>query len=404
MSRRALAVLVACFCTIFVTFAIRYGYGVFLPEMLPSLAITKTEAGVIYASYFIVYTVLSPVLGLLGDRFDLRVILTLFSALLGAGTFLMAYSSSVVEASLFFTIAGIGTSACWAPVVALAQRWVSDKRRGTTLAFIDAGSSLGIIWSGTAVPLIVMAYGWRAGWMSLGTLGFLLIVINYIIIRNPPAEQSSLRSTGLGRPTDKPLGVIYMRLLRDTKFWLIGLAYGLTGFSIIIPFTFLSTYAVQELFFPYEAATRLVTVIGVSALVGKLALGPVSDKIGRIRIMMLCAILIAGGSLAMMYARGFITLAIFTAIFGVGYGTVWSMYAAAASDYFSKELAGSIIGLWVVYLGIGSILSPIIAGWIADTTGTLAWSFILTMAGAVVSFFLLVPVWKGASGGSPSFR
>ena len=148
MNKRGLAFVAASFCTTFTSFAIRHTYGVLLPEMLPSLAISKTEAGVIYSSYFIAYTVFSPVLGLLGDRINIRVLLTLFPAILGVGAFLMGYSSSLIEASVFFMLAGIGASACWAPVVAVAQRLVNDKWRGTTVAFIDAGASLGVTASG----------------------------------------------------------------------------------------------------------------------------------------------------------------------------------------------------------------------------------------------------------------
>ena len=296
---RRLAVLVACFCTIFTSYAVRYGYGILLPEMLPTLAISKTEAGVIYASFFIAYTIFSPVLGLLGDRYNVRLLLTLFVATLGTGTFLMAYSSSIIQASLFFILAGIGSAACWAPTMALAQRWTSDKHRGKTLAFIDVGSSLGIVGTSTAVPMIATAHNWRAGWMSLGALGFAVAVINFFAVRSHPGEQSKLRQKRLGQHSGEPVSVIYMRLLRDIRFWLIGLAYLLTGFSIIIPFTFLSTYAVQELAYPYEAATRLITVIGIGAIVGKITLGPLSDKVGRIKVMMLCAILMAVGSLGM---------------------------------------------------------------------------------------------------------
>lgn len=238
--------------------------------------------------------------------------------------------------------------------------------------------------------------------MSLGALGFAVAVINFLMVRSSPEKQPELRQTGLGRHTREPVSVTYMKLVRDTRFWLIGLAYLLTGFSILIPFAFLSTYAAQELAFSYEAATRLITVIGAGAVVSKLALGPLSDKVGRIKVMMLCAMLMAVGSLGMAYGRG-MTLILFTAIFSLGYGAVWSMYAAAASDYFSKESAGSTVGLWTLYLGIGSILSPIIAGWIADTTGTLAWSFILASAGSVISLFLLVPVWKSSSGSLPGY-
>ena len=401
MDKRALGVLVACFLTVFIAYAIRYSYGVLLPEMLPSLAISKTEGGVIYTSFFIAYTVFSPVLGILADRYGVRGLLTLFVAILGVGTFLMAYSSSPVDASLFFALAGIGAAACWAPVMALAQRWASDQRRGMTLAFIDAGTSLGIIVAGAIVPLIAIAYSWRTGWMTIGIFAFLVAGIDLLLVRSRPVEKSGLQEPKAGQHTDRKAGITYASLLRNSKFWLIGLAYLLVGSSIIIPFTFLSTYAVQELTLPYEAATRLITVIGITALVGKLVLGPLSDTIGRVKIMMMCSVLVAVGTLGMAYFKVFWTLTLFTAIFGVGYGTIWSMYAASASDYFSKESAGSIVGLWTFYVGTGCVLYPVIAGWIGDTTGTLTWSFLFAAVSAVISLFLLVPVWRASSADPP---
>ena len=392
MNRR-LAVLVACFWTIFTSYAVRYGYGILLPEMLPSLAISKTEAGIIYSSFFIAYTILSPILGLLGDKYNVRLLLTIFVALFGAGTFLMAYSSSIIQASLFFTLAGIGSAVCWAPTMALAQRWTSDKHRGKTLAFIDVGSAMGIIGTSTLVPIAVTVYDWRAGWISLGILAFGVAILNFFAVRNQPGEQLGLSQNSLRPYKAEQIGKMYARFLRDTRFWLIGLAYLLTGFAIIIPFTFLSTYALQELSFSYETSTRLITVIGIAAIIGKTTLGPLSDKAGRIKIMMLCALLITVGSLGMAYTEGSGLIA-FTAVFSLGYGTAWSMYAAAASDYFSKESSGSIVGLWTVYLGIGSVISPIIAGWIADTTGTLSWSFVLAAGGGLMSLLLLIPMWR----------
>ena len=78
MSKRALAILIAGFLTIFSHYAVRYSYGLLLPEMLPSLGVSMMQAGIIYSSFFIAYTVFSPVLGLLIDRFDARIILTSF--------------------------------------------------------------------------------------------------------------------------------------------------------------------------------------------------------------------------------------------------------------------------------------------------------------------------------------
>ena len=85
MNKRAIAIITAGFFTCFMAFAIRYGYGILLPEMLPALEITKAEAGGIFAAYFITYTIASPILGLMADRYNMRLILTLFPALLCIG-------------------------------------------------------------------------------------------------------------------------------------------------------------------------------------------------------------------------------------------------------------------------------------------------------------------------------
>jgi MFS family permease len=85
------------------------------------------------------------------------------------------------------------------------------------------------------------------------------------------------------------------------------------------------------------------------------------------------------------------------AIFGFGHGAIWPLYALCAPDYFSKGSAGFIVGFWTLFLGIGFILSPIIAGWIADVTGMFMWSFILAVATALISMFLLFLVRKRVS-------
>jgi MFS family permease len=391
MSKRAIGVLIACFLTVLAAYSFRYSYGTLLPEMLPALDITKAQAGIIFSSYFIAYTILSPVMGLLSDRYDMRIIISIFVAIMGLGTFLMQYSTSILQASIFFTIAGIGCAACWAPVMAVTQRWTSAKRRGLSLALVDAGSTIGVMTAGTVVPLIVAASDWETGWKVLGVFGLALGLIDFILIRNKP-ESNSAQSVKNEADPQTPV-LTYPQILSRSSFWLIGLAYLLTGFSIIIPFTFLSTFAVQELSFSYDSATLLITIIGIGGLAGKLSLGPLSDKTGRIKIMLLCAILISGGCFGIAFLQGWI-LWIVAFILGIGYGACWAMYAACASDFFSKKAAGGIVGIWTFLLGIGSLSAPIIAGSTADSTGTLSGAFIIAAMAGLGSLILLIPMLK----------
>ncbi|MGD9040591.1 MAG: MFS transporter [Desulfobacteraceae bacterium] len=396
MSKRTLAIIIAGFFTVFIAFAVRYAYGLLLPAMLPALAITKTQAGVVYSSYFIAYTVFSPVLGLIADRYDARFILTFFVGLLGLGAFLMSYSSSVSNASFFFALAGFGHSACWAPVVALIQRWVSDKRRGIALAFTDMGSATGIaVWSGI-LPLIVATYHWRTGWTSLGMFAFLVAVMNFLLVRNPPEQASSSPHPTSTLFTHETVRETYKRLLYNRTFWLIGLSYLAIAFSILIPFTFLSIYVAQGLEMPYEAATRLIAVIAIAGVLGKLVLGHLSDTLGRIRVMILCGALVATGCLGLAYFQRYLILVLCTFIFGIGYGAIWPVYAASAVDFFSKGSAGAVVGLWTIYLGVGSMISPVVTGWTIDVTGGYGWAFILAMMSAVISLLLLLPISKSS--------
>jgi MFS family permease len=373
---RVVGIIIAGFSTVFVAFSIRYSYGILLPEMLPALAISKTEAGIIFSSYFLIFTLCSPVLGLLVDRSDARVLLTIFVALLGLGAYLMSFSTTVLQASFFFALAGIGHSACWAPVVTVVLRWVSDKRRGVVLSIVDLGSTAGIAFWSIIIPLMIGPYSWRTVWVWLGLSAFLAAGMNFFFVKSRPPFERETHGSGGAPKVQIPVKEAYKAIFRVKKFYLIGSSY------------------LQELMIPYQSAAGLVALIGVVGAIGKLVLGHLSDNVGRIKIMMLCGVLTAIGGLGMAFAQGFVFLFVSTVVFGVGYGTIWPVYAASSRDLFSHDYSGSIVGLWTLYHGIGSVLAPVFAGWTIDATGTYVWAFILVAISSALSLLLLFPLVK----------
>jgi sugar phosphate permease len=315
----------------------------------------------------------------------------------GIGTFLISFASTVWNAVIFFILAGIGGSACWVPVTALIQRWVSDKRRGTALAIADVGSAAGIATISLAMPFLVNACDWQAGWKCLGILAFLTAVVNFLLVRNRPESHSGKEWARSQEASTGPVKVLYSKFLKDRNFWLIGISYLLLGFLVLVPFTYLSAYTMHEFSLSYAAAARLITIIAIVGIAGKLVLGPVSDVIGRIKVIILCMALIAIGSFGMVYSPNYPLLVAATIVCGFGYGPVWALYAASASDFFSKDSTGSILGLWTVMLGIGSILSPIITGYTIDITQSFHWVFIEATICAVLSLVILVPLFRTTS-------
>lgn len=385
MTYRSYAVIVAGFFTVSIAYAIRYAYGLLLPEMLPDLNITKTEAGAVFSTYFVVYTIGTPILGALSDRYGYRFILTLFSAILAMGALLMAHADSLLKAYLYFSLAGLGHTACWAPVTGLVQRWVADRKRGFALSLVTMGVSLGMpVWS-LVLPSIVTAAGWRSGWLAMGLFGLGVSALNFALVRTPDAPNANV----------SPVRSSYRALLRYRSFWIIGTAYLLVGFNVLIPFTFLPVYAKESIGLSYVTATRLVAVMTFCGFLGSLALGSLSDILGRIKVLVICGLILGMGCLGMTLFRGGWLLFAVTGFYGMGYGAVWPVYAAAASDFYPRDQTGGVVGLWTVFLGMGSIISPVVCGWTIDVTGNYTWTFLLGLLSGMASAVVLLGVLLG---------
>jgi len=377
------------FCIVFVHYSIRYSYGILLPEMLATFGILKFEAGIIYTSYFIGYTLFSFILGLSVDKTDTRKIVSIFLFILGLGVLFMSLSNGLMQATFSYLLAGIGCAACWVPIVVVVQRWF--KKRALSVAVIDMGATVGFALSGIIMPILVKIGSWRLGWLVLSIISFALSPLTLLLLRSRPEDH--LQG---GKKGDEKSFRYVIGLFKDLRLWMLSVSYMFVGFYVMIPFTFLSTYASQEILLPYNIAAALISVIAIGAIPGKIILASFSEKAGRFKAMVLSSIMAIIGISGMISSSSFLgseffALAFSTAIYGVGYGSVWPLYMAYASDIFSVERAGGVLGFLTVFLGIGCMIAPPLAGWVADLTGTFKISFLIAVFASLFSLLSLLP-------------
>lgn len=174
--------------------------------------------------------------------------------------------------------------------------------------------------------------------------------------------------------------------------WCVGLSYALIGFTVLVPFTFLGLYAGDELGLEYSDATRLFSLVAVAGMAGKLVLGYLSDFWGRVPVMMICGLCLGAGCLCLVHLGDLRLKIAAVALIGIGFGAVWPVYAAAAMDFFPRAAAGGVIGIWTFFMGVGSIVSPVVCGWSIDLTGSYTAAFNLGFAMALLAVAALVPV------------
>jgi MFS family permease len=204
-------------------------------------------------------------------------------------------------------------------------------------------------------------------------------VINTFFLKSNPEDIGLLpwgeTSRSIESYSPRPF-IHYRDVFKDGHFWLIGISYLFISTGSYIITDLIVTYGVMELKINYSIASTFITIMAVSGIVGGIVLMSLSDYIGRKKSLIIIHSLVTLSILLLiLVGNDILLLNIGMGFFGFFYSAIWPMYSACARDYFPKEVVGSIIGLLTIFYGTGAMVGPIVAGYLADVTGTFRWSF-----------------------------
>jgi sugar phosphate permease len=404
----AILILLLGFVTVFISYSVRLGYGVVLPEMIRTLGFSRTDGGSIYNSYLLTYITLAPLTGYLTDRLGARRVITVGLLLLGAGVLALGGVDRLWTACAAYGVAGLGATGLWVPVITVVQRWFAFERKGLALGILSTGYGLGFAAVGALFPWVVDRFDWRHAWYALGLLALAAAVPVALLLRSDPADRGC-RPWGsdreAGPPTARGHRVPLRRILAEPGFWLIGasyfaLSYGLYGFT-----TFMVDYATYQLNLPLEKSSLLATIHGLLQIAGVLSLLPLSDRFGRRRTILVSNSMIALLLAALLLPTGsWASLCLITGAMAVFYGATFPIYGACAGDYFPREAIGTVAGSWTPFYGSGAILTHWVTGSLRDATGSYDLAFLICalMAGLSVALMLRVRRQPPGATGEPA--
>jgi MFS family permease len=131
-----------------------------------------------------------------------------------------------------------------------------------------------------------------------------------------------------------------------------------------------------------------VALLAIFNASGRIVAGIVSDYIGRVVTIGLVCVMQA---LVMFFFSQFSTIGGFvlgSAVVGFSYGACLSLFPATVSDYWGTKNLGLNYGILFTAWGVGGVFGPILAGKIADATGSYAGAYYIS--GGLLSFAVLL--------------
>jgi MFS family permease len=169
------------------------------------------------------------------------------------------------------------------------------------------------------------------------------------------------------------------------------LLYGaqvLLSVAVFTPFVHLPAYA-EDSGVARVSAAGLVGVIGAASVLGRLALGPVADRIGMLVTFRMCYLAIASSFLLWLWPAGsYLALLVHAALFGVGYGGFVALLPGVLAERFGLASLGSLLGLMYTANVLGAGLGPLLSGLLIEEHGY-AVPATTALVGGMAGFWLL---------------
>lgn len=245
-----------------------------LPVLIQNLSLTKTLAGSL-SIFLQLPSLLQPFIGHIADRVDLRWVVIVAPAVAGVLMSLIGIPSQYMIIALLLTLAGIISAGIHSIGPVIAGN-VSGKRLGLGMSIWMVGGEVGRVL-GPVVIVTVLAYFTIDGlpWLMLGGIGASILL--YLRLRDVKGlvqinqNGTSVKSAvGMMKPILLPLSVL-----------LLVRAFMSSALTTYLP-TFLTDEG-AELWF----AGVSLSVLQIAGVAGAFLSGPLSDRFGRRRLMLM---------------------------------------------------------------------------------------------------------------------
>ena len=357
----------------------RFSFTPILPGMIADLGLSSTEAGIVAAANFTGYLA-GAVAGAYGWAAGRERLIGL-SALLVTAILLagMGLTHSVAAFVVLRFLSGVASAFAMIFITSIVLGHAARAGSEAVQSAHFAGVGLGIAASSLMVMLVgLCGFGWRADWLVGAGIAFAIFVIVARLLPRSPFHASQI-------PREPPIAW-------SPAVVLTTLSYGLFGFGYVVTATFIVTMARMGNAGPtVEFLTWFVT--GLAAAASLFFWRPVMLRIGLGGAYLSGLLLEAAGVLASVALPSKAASLVGGALLGATFMII-TAYGLRLGRALSPRSQRRALAFMTAAFGIGQILGPLVAGWLAQRTGNFSVPSLVAAVVLLASAALVLPVLR----------
>jgi AAHS family 4-hydroxybenzoate transporter-like MFS transporter len=386
--------------------------GYVAPALIQEWGIAKEVLSPVFGAGLFGMLVGSLTFSTLADKIGRRPVLIGATIFFSLCMLVTGFANSIPQLIAFRFAAGLGLGCIMPNAMALAGEYSPRRTRVSIMMIVSCGFTLGGVVGGLITAALIPTFGWRSVFIVGGIIPLVLGMvmwlrlpesIQFLVFKKAGHEQirkNLMRiAPQLHLPGDaqfilhevaKAQGVPFISLFRDGRAQVTMLLW-LVNFANLLDMYFLSNWlptVMREAGYSTQVAVLAGTTLWIGGVVGTLALGRIIDRVGFIPVLT-ATFLIAIVSTALIGNPAVVTSVsiIFLMIFLSGFAIVGGQPAlnALAATYYPTSLRSTGIG-WSLGVGrVGSVIGPVLGGYLMHLQWSQSQLFIAAAVPAIVS-------------------
>ncbi len=353
------------------------------PGIISYFGISTQQVGWLIAAFTLPGVFLTPVTGILADRFGRKLVLVPSLFIFGIAGFLCSFMRDFHSLLVLLFVEGIGASGLSSINITLIGDLYSGEKRTALM-----GYNASILSIGTAAYPALGGFIAAFGWQYIFYLPLLAIPLGIFVI------------FGLNNPEPKDhqtLSEYFRRIwksINQSSVW---------GLFIVNLLLFVILYGAYLTYFPILLSERLQATsvhIGLLMSVMSLITAIMSSQLGRLnRLLRARTLLLVGVSfyllsmLSLLFANEWWQVAVSVIIFGLGHGLMVPSVQNILVGYTTIKERAAFMSFNSMVLRIGQTLGPLVVG-IFYSIGGLQGSYIAGAAVAIIMMMIIAGMIK----------
>lgn len=277
-------------------------------ELMRAFHVHGFGLGNLAATFFYAYFVVQLFVGVLLDRFGMRVLCTIAVLISAAGAFIFSKTSALSWVFVGRAMMGIGAAFATVTYMKVAAVWFKPRQFAFVGGLLASAVSLGAIFGDSAMTFLSDHLGWRESVFYCGIIGLVIAVLFYAIIREHPTHGRAFQTAAhpsQRQAQDAPPNHLswrhFLSVFSKAQNWWLTVYSGL-AFAPIVVFAGLYGNAFLELKYHLTklTAASMTSMIFAGLGIGGPLFGVLADHWGRRRPFMFTGLVLSFIAIVLM--------------------------------------------------------------------------------------------------------